>query len=309
MNKRTLIVSVLASALSLSAGFAFAANQQDDRQVQQERKEYNAKMRAAKNDQERNQIRNEHHDFMQKGPNTNGLASVNIPDTTLITTRKLSLYDNPSRRTCRIIGQLEEETQVKVIRAFPINHHSLDWTFLKLKFLSNTKNISSPTGEYWVRYPELIEPRNEKISVENFEVAILNLYEQLPGGLRGEIKMYPYPKHNEPWLGKVKTHVFLVSGNFDINRREFDEGLSDRLGNAPPKVVQRNFFISPDEKSNIKYILFGAEKFALNSFDKKQTVKLTASATEIIDRLKNKDLVFNSRDVARIDGWFVIMLK
>lgn len=71
MMKRTLMMSALAVALVLFSGFAFAADQ--DKQIygsqlmtQQERTKYHTKMRIVKTAQEREQIRNQHHEQMQK---------------------------------------------------------------------------------------------------------------------------------------------------------------------------------------------------------------------------------------------------
>ncbi|WP_321494755.1 hypothetical protein [uncultured Desulfobacter sp.] len=82
MMKRTLMMSTLVAALVLFSGFAFAADQ--DEQIygsqlmtQQERAEYHAKMRAVKTVQEREQIRNEHHEQMQERAKERGLT---LPD-------------------------------------------------------------------------------------------------------------------------------------------------------------------------------------------------------------------------------------
>lgn len=89
--KRPLMVSALAIALSLSTGFALAADlapspkkpQTQQRiygsqmMTQQERTEYRAKMRAAKTAEERKQIRNEHHEQMKERAKERG---VTLPD-------------------------------------------------------------------------------------------------------------------------------------------------------------------------------------------------------------------------------------
>ena len=82
MMKRTLMVSALAAVLILYSGFAFAADQ--DEQIygsqlmtQQERTEYRVKMRAAKTAQEREQIRNEHHEQLKERAKERG---VTLPD-------------------------------------------------------------------------------------------------------------------------------------------------------------------------------------------------------------------------------------
>ena len=82
MMKRTLMMSTLVAALVLFSGFAFAADQ--DKQIygsqlmtQQERAEYHAKMRSVKTIQEREQIRNEHHEQMQERAKERGLT---LPD-------------------------------------------------------------------------------------------------------------------------------------------------------------------------------------------------------------------------------------
>jgi hypothetical protein len=82
MIKQTLMVSTLAAALSLSAGFALAANQ--DEQIygsqlmtQQERNEHRDKMRAAKTAEEQEQIRKEHHEQMEERAKASG---VTLPD-------------------------------------------------------------------------------------------------------------------------------------------------------------------------------------------------------------------------------------
>ncbi|WP_321416578.1 hypothetical protein [uncultured Desulfobacter sp.] len=82
MMKRTLMMSTLVATLVLFSGFAFAADQ--DKQIygsqlmtQQERAEYHAKMRSVKTVQEREQIRNEHHEQMQERAKERGLT---LPD-------------------------------------------------------------------------------------------------------------------------------------------------------------------------------------------------------------------------------------
>jgi len=85
--KKTLMVSALATALSLSAGFALAADQervQTQEQIygsqlmtQQERAEQRDKMRAAKTAEEREQIRKEHRERMEQRAKERG---VTLPD-------------------------------------------------------------------------------------------------------------------------------------------------------------------------------------------------------------------------------------
>ena len=91
--KRSLMISALATALTLSAGLSLAADQsqtQDRLQTQQqdqiygsqlmtqqERNEHQAKMRAAKTAGEREQIRNEHHMRMQERAKDRSLT---LPD-------------------------------------------------------------------------------------------------------------------------------------------------------------------------------------------------------------------------------------
>lgn len=93
MMKRPLVVSVLASAVSLSAGLALADDQdrtqekvqtQKQEQIygsqlmtQQERAEYRAKMRAAKTAEELEKIRSEHHEHMKERAKERG---VTLPD-------------------------------------------------------------------------------------------------------------------------------------------------------------------------------------------------------------------------------------
>jgi len=91
--RATVLVSVLATTLSLSTGFAVAADQertQDQAQTQdqeriygsqlmtrQERVEYRAKLRAAKTAEERERIRNDHHEQMKERAKARGMA---LPD-------------------------------------------------------------------------------------------------------------------------------------------------------------------------------------------------------------------------------------
>lgn len=91
MVKRTLVMSTLAVGLSLSAGLTWAAvseavreQVQEQEQVygsqlmtQQERLEYRARMNAATTAEEREQIRNEHHEQMQLRAKEQG---VTLPD-------------------------------------------------------------------------------------------------------------------------------------------------------------------------------------------------------------------------------------
>jgi len=89
------LASTLASALTLSTGFALAADQNRERDqdrlqtqeqdriygsqlmTQQERMEFRARMRAATSAEEREQIRNEHHERMKVRAKERG---VTLPD-------------------------------------------------------------------------------------------------------------------------------------------------------------------------------------------------------------------------------------
>ena len=87
--KRPLIMSALAAALLLPAGFVLATDQapaQTEKQeqvfsrqlmTQQERIEHRAKMRAAKTVEEREQIRKEHHESMKERAKERGIT---LPD-------------------------------------------------------------------------------------------------------------------------------------------------------------------------------------------------------------------------------------
>lgn len=85
MKKTTLLLSTLAFALLLPAGHALAAGQAQDQEpiygsqlmTQQERIEQRDKMRAAKNVEEREQIRKEHHERMKERAKERGVA---LPD-------------------------------------------------------------------------------------------------------------------------------------------------------------------------------------------------------------------------------------
>jgi len=93
MIKRSLMVSVVATILSLQADFVLAADQlpvrkqaqiQQQEQIfgtqlmtQQERNEYRAKMGDAKNDKEREQIRSKHHKLMMIRAKARGVI---LPD-------------------------------------------------------------------------------------------------------------------------------------------------------------------------------------------------------------------------------------
>lgn len=84
MIKRTLIASALASALSLTAGLSFAADQQEQVygsqfMTQQERDEYRAQMRAAKTLQEQEQIRRDHHQKMKERAKAQGVQMPEEP--------------------------------------------------------------------------------------------------------------------------------------------------------------------------------------------------------------------------------------
>jgi hypothetical protein len=93
MVKQRLLVFVVGGALSLSTGFALAADQEPAQQTVQlqeqaqiygselmtkeERAEYRAKLRAAKTKEEREQIRKEHHERMKERAKAQG---VTLPD-------------------------------------------------------------------------------------------------------------------------------------------------------------------------------------------------------------------------------------
>lgn len=94
MNKQFLIVSVLATAISLHAGFALAATDpsptqknvqtQDSDQIYgsqlmtlPERTEFRAQIQAAKSVAEQERLRNEHHKAMQERAASRGIT---LPD-------------------------------------------------------------------------------------------------------------------------------------------------------------------------------------------------------------------------------------
>lgn len=92
MKKREILVATaLVTALSLSAGFALAAEQepaQAQKQPQvygsqlmteQERTEHRAKMRTAKTTEERDQIRKEHHERMKERAKERGVTLSDEP--------------------------------------------------------------------------------------------------------------------------------------------------------------------------------------------------------------------------------------
>lgn len=93
--KRIVKVSVLASVLFLPAGFVLAADPepapikaqtQKQEQIygsqlmtQQERIEHRARLRAAKTAEERERIRNEHHETMQERATARGMHMPDMP--------------------------------------------------------------------------------------------------------------------------------------------------------------------------------------------------------------------------------------
>lgn len=94
MKTKQVIVAALACALILPSNFTLAAEQTTEREriqteeqehiygsqmmTEQERHEYQARMRAAKTNQEREQIRMEHHERMSKRAKAQGLS---LPET------------------------------------------------------------------------------------------------------------------------------------------------------------------------------------------------------------------------------------
>ncbi|MFA5371013.1 MAG: hypothetical protein WC053_01150 [Sideroxydans sp.] len=97
MFKRPIFISVLVGTLTVLAGPLFAADQvrdqkQDQMQAQdqeriygsqlmtqEERNAYRAKMQAAKTVEERERIRNEHHELMKKRAKERGVTLPDMP--------------------------------------------------------------------------------------------------------------------------------------------------------------------------------------------------------------------------------------
>ncbi|MDR9500848.1 MAG: hypothetical protein RI601_03550 [Desulfurivibrionaceae bacterium] len=95
MKKRIIMVSALAAIISLPAGLALAADPQPQESTtqtenqgevygsqlmtQQERLEYRNRMQAAQSEEERQQIRNEHHKTMQERARKRGLTLPEAP--------------------------------------------------------------------------------------------------------------------------------------------------------------------------------------------------------------------------------------
>lgn len=95
MKKRIIMASAMAALMSLPAGLALSADQQPQESktrtenqgqiygsqlmTQQERLEYRERMRAAQSEEERQQIRNEHHQTMQERARERGLTLPESP--------------------------------------------------------------------------------------------------------------------------------------------------------------------------------------------------------------------------------------
>lgn len=95
MKKRIIMVSAMAAIMSLPAGLAWSADPQlqesktqtenqgqiygSQLMTQQERLEYRNRMRAAQSEEERQQIRNEHHQTMQERARERGLTLPDAP--------------------------------------------------------------------------------------------------------------------------------------------------------------------------------------------------------------------------------------
>lgn len=84
--KSSVIITVLAGALSLSSGILMAAPEEGSSQIygsqmmtQQERADHRAKLRAAKTQTERNQIRQENHQRMQQRAKERGIKMPDMP--------------------------------------------------------------------------------------------------------------------------------------------------------------------------------------------------------------------------------------
>ncbi len=90
MKRKTLVLSALVSAWSLSAGYALAGDPQTAKETvqaptqeqvygsqlmtQEEQMAYRSQMRATKTTQERDQLRKEHHEQMQERAKARGLT-------------------------------------------------------------------------------------------------------------------------------------------------------------------------------------------------------------------------------------------
>ncbi|MFO7965560.1 MAG: hypothetical protein R6U50_16670 [Desulfobacterales bacterium] len=95
MFLRSLIIFILAGTLTLSAGFASASDQERARErihmqeqtqiygsrlmTPEERTQFHERMRAAETEQDREQIRNEHHEMIQERAKERGIT---MPDGT-----------------------------------------------------------------------------------------------------------------------------------------------------------------------------------------------------------------------------------
>ena len=83
MMKRTLIMSTLAATLFLTTGLATAADPQQvyggPLMTQQEMYEFHGRMRNARTPQERDQIRNQHHQLMQARAKAQGYSIPELP--------------------------------------------------------------------------------------------------------------------------------------------------------------------------------------------------------------------------------------
>jgi len=84
--KYPMIITVLAGALSLNSGALMAAPAEGSSQIygsqmmtQQERADHRAKLRAAKTQAERNQIRQENHQRMQQRAKERGIKMPDMP--------------------------------------------------------------------------------------------------------------------------------------------------------------------------------------------------------------------------------------
>ena len=95
MKKKLSIFAALVCSVLLTSSFALAANQAQEQEriqaqkqehvygsqmmTEQERNEYRARMQAAKTNEEREQIRMEHHELMKKRAKEQGLSMPDSP--------------------------------------------------------------------------------------------------------------------------------------------------------------------------------------------------------------------------------------
>lgn len=232
------------------------------------------------------------------------LNAVAIPSGNYTTLSELKLYDSKKPGSA-VIGRLPKGSVVTPISA---SHWGVvNGLMVQIIPQSKTGLADSPTGEYWVSYKSFMEPtRSRAFRVAN--VARIQLWDQVPGGIRGEIVMNPVPTvfHSS----EANTYIYLLSDELELVELWKKTANHSKVGSQTTFRPKYSYFlIHPNKMAQSQYMLIGSEQTDWMSFGKRKIVPLEPSYKVIVEGLKDGSIRTFPGSPVKKGSWFVFGLE